>query len=42
MFELDNEKMTENEKLNRNILIVYFVSYSGNKFIETVKTYYPK
>lgn len=38
----DDGEISEEEELIKNTLMAYFVSYSGNKFIETSKMYYPK
>ena len=36
------EEMTEELKEARDMLIVYFVSYGGNQFLDPKKLYYPK
>ena len=41
MFSLKKDEMTEEDKLNKDILMAYFVSYSGNKFTEVTKFHYP-
>ena len=42
MYSLKKNTMKEHDRLNADILMTYFVSYSGNKFIETTKLHYPK